>query len=298
MEARSGESARAFDGGNPGLAELADGADEKVGADSLCACRRRETHLPARAFLVPGGARDGGLESDARAHAELVGRADHVVEELVLRREVAPPGISPAHRERVGVIRRVDAAARIPILVPGSADLRPAFDDGVRDAQAFEASTERDAAHAGAHDQELPGGRFRGRPSVAPRHVAGREAHLLAHHGRVIGRHLLAEARAHHLDHAIVAGIDEGGLGARLGEDVDGGIANGVADLRCEARVLVRDQPDVSLGAIRRLEPAAISRPVIEHHEQHPEIGVLEDASKLDAIGGLHAGLLRSSGRE
>ena len=54
------------------------------------------------------------------------------------------------------MVRRVDAAAGIPVDVPGAAEFGVLFDDGVGDAEPAERDAERDGADAGADDQDVP----------------------------------------------------------------------------------------------------------------------------------------------
>lgn len=176
------------------------------GPERLLAVRLGQSHEPRRLVLVPVRALDGRAEPDVRPHAELLARAHEIVLDLLAWREVAAPAMAAPEGVRVGVVGRVDAAARIAVLEPGAADLRVSLDDHVGDAEPREARPDHDAARTGS-DHQHP---------------------------------------------------------ARCG-----GLADRLAHVERQTRVLVRDQADVASRPVRRLEPAAVTGEVEHHHQEH-----------------------------
>src|SRR4029079_14162484 len=102
------------------------------------------------------------------------------------RVESGLPLVWRAERERIVMVRRIDAAAGIAVDVPGAAELGILLDDGVGDAEAAEGYAQRDGADAGADDQHVllcqPLVRWRPAPAGFP----GSETHFLAHQRRIL----------------------------------------------------------------------------------------------------------------
>src|SRR2546430_5546704 len=122
-----------------------------------------------------------------------------VIEQFLPLREIARPWISCAERKRIGVVRRIDAAAGIAVDVPGAADLVVLLDDGIGDAEPSQRYTERYGADASADDQHMLLRKGFCRRLFAPGGMALNKSHLLAHQRRIFRRNVLAERRAHHL---------------------------------------------------------------------------------------------------
>lgn len=80
-------------------------------------------------FLVPAGAVDGGAEAHPAAQAVLVGDVVGVFLQLGARREQPRPVRVGFERVRVGDRGDVDGQARIPIHMPGAAEIVLAFQD-------------------------------------------------------------------------------------------------------------------------------------------------------------------------
>ena len=78
-----------------------------------------------------------------------------VIEQFLALGEIARPRVARAERERIGMVRRIDAAAGIAVDVPGAAEFGVLLDDGVGDAEPAERDAERDGADAGADDQDM-----------------------------------------------------------------------------------------------------------------------------------------------
>src|SRR6516162_6272733 len=78
-----------------------------------------------------------------------------VVEQLLALAEIAGPGVPRAEGVGIGMVRRVDAAARIAVDIPGAAKLGILLDDGVGNAEAPKRDAKRNGADAGADDQDM-----------------------------------------------------------------------------------------------------------------------------------------------
>ena len=149
-----------------------------------------------------------------------------VVEQLLALGEVARPRIARAEREGIGMVRRIDAATGVAVDVPGAAEFGVLLDDGVGDAEAAKGDAQRDGADAGADDQDmllrqlLTGWRF------GPACLPGNESHFLAHQRRIFRRDVLAERRAHHLQHQLVTGVGDDGLRFAVREQLQHGGAD------------------------------------------------------------------------
>src|ERR1700712_3001296 len=104
-----------------------------------------------------------------------------VVEQFLALGEIARPWISRAERERIGMVRRIDAAAGVAVDIPGTAELRVLLDDGVGNAELAERDSERDGADAGADDQDVLAGELFVLWRFAPARLARQEPHFLAH---------------------------------------------------------------------------------------------------------------------
>src|SRR5690606_15827073 len=109
-------------------------------------------HLPLGAGLVELAALDLDLEADVRAQTEGVDRLVDVAPDLVALGEVARPVGVLVEGIRIEVPRRVHAAARVGVLVPGAAHRRMALEDHEGNAGLLEPDAHADAAQAGADD--------------------------------------------------------------------------------------------------------------------------------------------------
>src|SRR6478672_2173955 len=78
-----------------------------------------------------------------------------IVEQLLALGEVTRPRISRAERERIGMVRRIDAAAGVAVDIPGAAEVGVLLDDGVGNAEPAERYPKRNRADAGADDQHM-----------------------------------------------------------------------------------------------------------------------------------------------
>src|SRR4051794_19321735 len=78
-----------------------------------------------------------------------------VIQKLLALREIACPVVARSERERIGMIRGIDAAAWIAVDVPGAAELGVLLDDGVGNAEPAEADAQRDGADSGADDEDV-----------------------------------------------------------------------------------------------------------------------------------------------
>jgi len=130
-----------------------------------------------------------------------------IVEQLLALGEIARPRVSRAERKRVRVVRRIDAAARVAIDIPGAAEFVVLLDDGVGNAKPAEGDAKRDGADAGADDQHVLPIQLVVGGALGPADVAGYKTHFLAHQRCIFRRDVLAERRAHHSQHQLVARI-------------------------------------------------------------------------------------------
>src|SRR6266702_8054769 len=109
-----------------------------------------------------------------------------IVEQLLALGEIPRPRVSRAEREGVRVVRRVDAAARIAVDIPGAAEFGVLLDDGVGDAEPAERYAKRDRADAGADNQDMLPIQFVVGGTLGPACIAGNETHFLAHQRRIV----------------------------------------------------------------------------------------------------------------
>ena len=110
--------------------EQAGGADHHVGLAQLGAAVG-VAQLDRPALACRSGRRSAstvGVEADVLAHVELVGHVLEVAVQLVAQAEVLRPVVG-GEGERVQVVRRVDAGARVVVLPPHAADGGVALDD-------------------------------------------------------------------------------------------------------------------------------------------------------------------------
>ena len=205
-----------------------------------------------------------------------------IVEQLLALGEITRPWISRAERERIGMVRRIDAAAGVAVDVPGAAELGVLLDDGVGNAEPAEVDAERNGADAGADDQHvLLRQLFVGR-RFAPSRLARNETHFFAHQRRIFRRDVFAERRAHHAQHQFVAGIDDDRLGFAVGEQVQHRGANLGLDFRRHAGLRIGDQAHVAPGLVRRLQPALVAGHVEQHHQQHADIALGDGRGEIE----------------
>jgi hypothetical protein len=112
-----------------------------------------------------------------------------------------------------------------------------------------------------------------GRP-LAPAHLSGNETHFLAHQRRIFRRDIFTQRGAHHLEHQLVAGIDDRRLRLARLEQLEYRRADFVLDILGHARVGIGDQPHVAPGLVGRLQPARITGHVHENHQQHADVAL------------------------
>ena len=207
-----------------------------------------------------------------------------IVEQLLPLRKIARPWIARAEGERIGMVRRIDAAAGIAVDIPGAADLVFLLDDGVGDAETAKRDTERNRADAGADDQDmLLRQRLVGR-ARAPARVTRHKSHLFAHQRRVFAGDVFAERYAHHLQHQFIAGIGDDRLGLAMFIQLEHGGADFVLDLLRHAGVRVRDQANVTLGPVGRLQPAFVAGQVHQHHQQHADVALGDGRGEVKCL--------------
>ena len=188
-----------------------------------------------------------------------------------------------ARRERIGMVRRIDAAAGIAVDIPGAAELGVLLDDGVGDAEPAERDAERHGADAGADDQYVLPGQLFVSWRFAPARLARNKPHFLAHQRRIFGCDVLAaERRAHHPQHQIVAGVRNDRRGLAVLEQLQHRGADFGLDFRRHAGVRIRDQAHVALRAVRRFEPALVAGHVHQHHQQHADIAFGDGGSEIE----------------
>ena len=203
VEYRPGEFLEARNIRDGGAIELADRGDQHV---CLERCGRAigfaHRDVPARPRRVPARGGDLRVAGDVAADVVLVGAALQIAPQLVALGKMLRPVM--VGREGVGeeMVRRVDAAAGIGVLVPGAADGRILLDDGELDARLAQLDRHAEAGQPSADDHRTEARQHLGRRPGAPGHaarVAVAEAHLLEQQRDVFLRHLLADADAQHL---------------------------------------------------------------------------------------------------
>ena len=154
----AGEAVEALDVRELQRVEDADGADHDVGdgACSPAAVGPRTVDVPAlRVGVVLRRARPRVPKRMCAAQAEAVGDVLEVGVQLVAQGEVHRPVVG-RERERVEVVGRVDAGARVAVLPPGAAHGgRSSRSIGEGDASLLEVHRRADAGHAAADDQHL-----------------------------------------------------------------------------------------------------------------------------------------------
>ena len=133
VEGRALEGAEAGDRrGEVGPVELADRAHHRVEhRHLLAAVARPDGDGPAEVVVRPDRGHDLGPEPDPFAQPERVRAAAEVLLEDRLRRVVERPVVALRERVAVGVVRVVDATARVAVLVPGAADVVVLLEDDV-----------------------------------------------------------------------------------------------------------------------------------------------------------------------
>ena len=254
--------------------------------EGLFAVLRLQRRDPAPLAVVPARRRQLGVDAQMLADAVFVRDLQEIAEQLLALAEIARPCIARAERVGIGVVRRVDAAAGIAVDPPGAAKLGVLLDDGVGDAEMAERHTERDGADAGADDQHMLSGELFVRRPRRPARLARHKTHLLAHQRRVFRRDVLAEARAHHLQEKLFAGISDHRARRALGKQLDHSGADFVLDLAGHAGLGVGNEADVALGQIGRLEPARVAGHVHQHHQQAADVGFGNRGGEVERLAG------------
>src|SRR4029077_18651112 len=195
-----------------------------------------------------------------------------IVEKLLALAKVARPGISRTEGIGIGMVRRIDAAARIAVDVPGAPELVVLLDDGIGNAQATERDPKRNGTDPGSDDQDVM---LRHSPlwwTLAPAGVARYKAHLLPHQRRIFRRDVLAQARAHHLENQLISGVGDDRLWIAMRKQFQDCGTDLMLDLRGHASVGIRDQADVALGLVWRLQPALVAGHVHQYHQQNADV--------------------------
>ena len=287
MEAHAGEVGRAFDARDLRVAQLPDGADEEARAQLRLAIGPLQARHPLARVVVPAGAHQPRREADVPAQADGLDHLQQVGHDVFAAREVARPQEARPERQRVGVVRRVHAAARIAVHVPGAADLGRLLDDGEGHAELGQAGAQRDAADPRADDQHVVVASRRTTLALGPAHAARHQGHLLAREPRVFVRHAFAQAQGHHALHQFVARVvDRRRLAAP--QHLDRGVADALLCLGRQAGRRIRNEVHVAPRAKRPLEPRQIAGHVDQHHEQHAQVGGLHG---LFDLAGVEVGL-------
>jgi hypothetical protein len=154
VERHAGERVEARDLGEVRTVELAHRAHHRVDHEGLVATVGiANDDRPRGGSVVPRGRARLGAEADVLLHTEVAGAVAEVPVEHPLVGVVERPVVPLRKGVAVVVVRVVDSATRIRVLVPGAADVVVLLDDGVGDAGLLEPVRGEDARHAGADDQ-------------------------------------------------------------------------------------------------------------------------------------------------
>ena len=207
-----------------------------------------------------------------------------VIEQFLALGEVTRPRVARAEREGIGMVRRIDAATGVTVDVPGAAELGILLDDGVGDAEPAKGDAQRDGADTSADDQDmllrqlLTGRRF------GPACLPGNETHFLAHQWRIFRRDVLAECRAHHLQHQPVARVGDDRIRLAVFEQLQHGGADFGLDFRRHAGLRIRNQPHVALRLVGRFQPALVTGHVDQHHQQHADVTLRDGRRQIELL--------------
>ena len=172
------------------------------------------------------------------------------------------------------MVRRIDAAARIAIDVPGAAQLVVLLDDGVGDAEAPECNAKRNGTDPGPDDQNMLLRQPLVHWAMGPALLARDKSHLFAHQRRIFRGDVLAEARTHHLQHQLISGVGDVRPGSAVRKQVEHRGADRLLDFRGNAGVGIGDQADVALGLVGRLQPALVAGHVHQYHQQNADVAL------------------------
>ncbi len=164
------------------------------------------------------------------------------------------------------MIGRIDAAARIPVDVPGAAEFVVLLDNGVGDAEPAKRDAKRDGANPCADDQDVLLLQLLARRLLCPAHIARNESHFLAHQRRVFRRDVFAEAGVHHFQHQLIAGIGDRRPRLAVREKFEHGGADFILDFLGHTGFGIRDQADVAPGLVRRFQPTEVSGHMNQNH--------------------------------
>ena len=147
---------------HPRNGEAARRHDHELGRENVVPIGR---DLPAVTRLVERGARDPRAELDVTTEVEPVGDVVQVPEDLGLRRVALAPGPLllelVGERIRVGHALDVAAGARVPVPVPGAADVVGGLDHPHREAELTQPVKHVEARRAGTDDDGVVRGRLR-----------------------------------------------------------------------------------------------------------------------------------------
>ena len=194
-----------------------------------------------------------------------------IVQQFLTLGEIACPLITCAKGERVGVVRRIHAAARISIDVPRAAEFVVFLDDGVGNAKPAERNAQGNGADARANNQDmLLQGVTRWRPG--PACFARNKAHLLAHQRRILRRNVFTEARAHHFEDQFIARIGDRRFWFAFREQFEHSGADFVLNVLRHSRFRIRNETDIAPGCVGRLQPAGVAGHVNQNHQQDTDI--------------------------
>src|SRR4051794_11112695 len=134
------------------VVELADRADQRRRFKYLLAIGGLQCRGPAPLVLVPARRRQFGVEAEMLADVVFERDLLEVIEQLLALGEIARPRVARTERERIGMVRCIDAAAGIAVDIPGAAEFGILLDDGVGDAEPAERNAQRDGADTRADD--------------------------------------------------------------------------------------------------------------------------------------------------
>ena len=178
--------------------ELPHRADQRPGLNLLDAAGTFHPHTPATASLIPVCSDHAGIELDVWIQLQRRCSIFQVLLNFFAGRKITAPGVTRPERKGVGVIRRINATARVGVLQPGTPDICIFFDDPKGNTPLQQQHAKHNSADTRAHNQYWQ--IFLLRAGFYSRNTfrqAG-ESHLLTHHGRIFRVYPLTKAGAHH----------------------------------------------------------------------------------------------------
>src|SRR5216683_1333221 len=171
VEHQAGKILLALEMSRRWIVELADRADQDRRLEILHALVGFQRRDPAASGLIPARRGQSGVEADVAANVMFERDLLEIVQQFFALREITGPVVARAERERVRMIGRIDAAAGIPVDVPGSAEFVVLLDNGVGDTEPAERDAERDGADPGADDQDVLLLQLLARRLLCPAHI-------------------------------------------------------------------------------------------------------------------------------